>query len=109
MASITKVREPFVPGSDWRAIVTWKGDASYAAGGEALTLRECGFGPEAVFSYANVLFVKNLSEQAVLRPTAAHFDGTKVHLFDAATGKELAGGSDTSKVEVGLEIVCSSR
>lgn len=109
MASVTIKRDVFVPGNDWRAVVIWKGDASYANGGEALTLRECGFGPEAVFSHANTLWVKNLTEQAVFRPTTAQFDGSKVHLFDDVTGKELAAEKDVSKVEVAFEVVCTSR
>lgn len=109
MATVTKVREPYVPGNDWRAIVTWVGDNSYAEGGEALTLRECGFGPEAVFSHANTLFVQNLTEQAVFRPTTARFDGTKVRVFDDVTGKELAKEKDISKLTVQFEVVCTSR
>lgn len=109
MATATIVRGPFVPGNDWRAVVTWVGDASYLLAGEPLTLKECGFGPEAVFSHANTLFVQNLSEQAVFRPTTARYDGTKVHLFDDVTGKELAEAKDVSKVTVQFEIVCTSR
>lgn len=109
MATVTRTREPFVPGNDWRAIVTWVGDNSYANGGEALTLRECGFGPEAVFSHANILSVKNATEQGVFRPDNATYDGEKVHLWDSVTGKELAAEKDVSKVTVVIEVVCTSR
>lgn len=102
-------REVFVPGNDWRAVVEWTGDSSYLVGGESLTLRECGFGPEAVFSHANILYIENLTEQGVFRPTTAKYDGTKVKVFDAVTGKELATEKDISKLKIGLEVVCTSR
>jgi len=108
MATVTIERQPYVPGNDWRAIVKWVGDNSYAANGEALTLRECGFGAEAVFSHANTLSVANLSEQAVFIPNTAKYDGEKVHLYDAATGKELAGTKDVSKVTAYFEVVCTA-
>ena len=108
MATATIERVPYVPGNDWRAIVKWVGDNSYAAEGEALKLTECGFGPEAVFSHANILSVRNLTEQATFIPNSAYFDGTKIHLDDAATGKELAGTKDVSKVTVLLEVVCTA-
>ncbi len=109
MATVSTVREPFVPGNDWRTVVKWVGDSSYAEGGEALSLRECGFGPEAVFSYANTLRVENKTEQAVFVPTTVTYDGTKVHVYDSATGKELAKEKDISKLTVYIEIVCTSR
>lgn len=109
MATATLERSPpFVPGNDYRTVVKWVGDSSYAAGGEELTLKECGFGVEAVFSHASTLSVQNLTEQAVFVPNTAYYDGTKVHLYDAVTGKELASTKDVSKVTVRFEVVCTS-
>jgi len=99
---------PYVPGNLWTVTKTVVLDNSYAANGEPLSLRELGFGTEAVFHHANVLSVRNLSEQAVFVPTTAYYDGEKLHLYDAATGKELAGTKDVSKVTVQLEVYCSS-
>lgn len=99
---------PYIEGSEYISSVEWTGDNSYEAGGELLSLAEVGFGKEAVFKYANTCWVKNLSEQAVFIPNSGNYDGTKVHLFDAATGKELAGTKDVSKVTVLFEIHCSS-
>lgn len=99
---------PYVAGSDWIQFVKWVGDSSYLSGGETLSLKECGFGPEAVYLYANVLAVQNLSEQATYIPNTAFYDGEKLHLYDAATGKELASTKDASKVTVWLEVHCSS-
>lgn len=109
MATTTVKREPYVPGDRWHSRVEWVGDSSYANGGEAISRKELGAGPEAVFDYANVLYVKPLSEQGTYRPTTAYFDGSKIHLYDAATGKELEAGKDTSKITVGLEVVWKAR
>lgn len=109
MASVSLVTaSPQVSGVDWVAVVTWTGDSSYLAEGELLTLQECGFGKEAVFKYAVTNYVENLTEQAVYRPTTAKYDGAKVHVFDDATGKELASTKDISKFKAQFEIHCSS-
>lgn len=109
MASVEIKQGPAIPGNTWEAVVKWVGDNSYAENGEPLTLRECGFGPEAVFSYATTLSVQNLTEQAVYRVTNAFYDGSKVHLYDNATGKELAKEKDASKITAWFKVVCTSR
>lgn len=110
MAGTVKLLKPvpYIEGTEYITSVEWTGDNSYEAAGEALSLIEAGFGKEAVFKYANTCWVKNLSEQAVFIPNTASYDGSKVHLYDALTGKELAGTKDVSKVTVLFEIHCSS-
>jgi hypothetical protein len=107
--TVKKLREsPYIEGAEYVQLVEWTGDNSYEAGGEAFSLIEAGFGKEAVFKYANTCWIKNLSEQAVYQPTGAWFDGTKVHIVDNATGKELAGTKDVSKVTILFEIHCTA-
>ncbi len=97
---------PFIEGKDWVQLVEWTGDSSYLENGEPFSLVEAGFGKEAVFKYANTCWVKNLTEQATYRPNEAWYDGTKVHVVDDATGKELAATKDISKLTVLFEIHC---
>lgn len=110
MAGTVKILRnvPYIEGGEYISVVEWTGDNSYAEGGEAFTLQEAGFGKEAVFRYANTCWVKQLTEQVVYNPTLANYDGSKVHLIDAATGKELAKEKDVSKLVVLFEIHCGS-
>lgn len=105
--TISNVKPIQVPGKLYFTVNKVVLDNSYAAEGEPLTLQELGFGKEAVFSHADCQ-VENKSEQAVYVPNTATYDGAKVHVWDAATGKEVAGTKDLSKVTVVIECFCTS-
>lgn len=99
---------PTVEGKEWVNVVEWVGPASYTTGGEAFSLKEAGFGKEAIFKFANVSSVRNLSEQAVYRPEGFFYNGTGVFVVDQATGLELASTKNLSKVKVIFEVHCTA-
>lgn len=73
-------------------------DNSYAEGGEPLTKAQLGL---TEVTGADCFIVSG-SESATLRPTNAYYtpDTEKIHLIDSATGKEMEGTKDMSKVKV---------
>lgn len=71
-------------------------DNSYAEGGEAVTPAEMGFRRVDASSWQII----NGSESSTLRPTNCYYSGGKLHLIDSATGKEIEGTKDMSKVKV---------
>lgn len=99
---------PTVEGKDYCNLIKWVGPASYTTGGEGFTLKEAGFGKEAIFKFANVCSVQNLSAQAVYRPEGFFYDGALVHVVDSATGLELASTKDLHLVTVIFEVHCSA-
>lgn len=105
--TIASVRPTFIPGNLYATVNTVTLDNSYEANGELLTLQELGFGKEAVYSHSDCS-VENKSEQATYIPNTASYDGAKLHVFDAATGKELASTKDLSKVKVTVECFCTA-
>src|ERR1700749_2275503 len=71
-------------------------DNAYAEGGEALTPSQLGV---TVVHSARTELIAG-SESATLRPTNASYSEEKIHLIDSATGKEMEGTKDMSKVKV---------
>jgi hypothetical protein len=73
-------------------------DNSYAEGGEPLTKAQLGL---TEVTSADCFIVAG-SESSTLRPTNAYYTASeeKIHLIDSATGKEIEGTKDLSKVKV---------
>lgn len=96
--SVTNVKTTRVPGAERTAVKTVTFDNSYAEGGESLTPGELGL---TTVDYA-VCTITHGSESAELRPASAFYTPSteKIHLIDSATGKEVAGTKDMSKVTV---------
>lgn len=86
------------PGADEMTVTDVTFDNSYAEGGEKVTPEDLGL-TRVVHAESYVI---HGTESAELRVAFAHYDEETelLHLFDAATGKELAGTKDASKVKV---------
>ncbi len=84
------------PGAEERRIVKVKFDNSYAEGGESFTPSDVGLRRFDVDPVCNII---HGSESSELRAAAVYYASEKLHIHDAATGKEMAKEKDMSKVE----------
>ena len=93
-----RVQPSRVPGAEKRTVTRVTFDNAYPTGGEVVTAENLGL-HRVTFAQASVVVG---TESAVLRVANADYDtaNEKLKLFDNATGKELANGSDASKVVV---------
>jgi hypothetical protein len=105
--TVTAIKGLAVEGDLWYTVNDVTLDNSYAEGGEALTLRELGFGIEAVYSHS-AIDVKNLSEAEATTVGPISYDGSKIHVSDYKTQKEMAKEKDLSKVKLRIKTFCSS-
>ncbi len=108
MAITGKILKPkSVPGDLWYTVSEWTLDNSYALGGEPLTLRELGFGPEAVYLNSSIELLNGTEAEA--QPiTDLSYDGSKIHVIDGKTQKEVAETKDLSKVKFRITCYCTS-
>jgi len=97
-ASASRVQTGRPMGSDYYSIYNVTLDNSYAEGGETVTPRELGL-RRVTFA---ICTVTNGTESATVRAVSAYYTPSteKLHLIDSATGKEVSGTSDLSKVVV---------
>jgi hypothetical protein len=94
--SASTVERARVPGAERRSVTNVTFDSSYAEGGEPLTPSELGL-RRVTFATCSII---HGSESSTLRPGSAYYENEKLHLIDNATGKEVSGTSDMSKVVV---------
>lgn len=103
--SVTVVRPLSVVGDLWYTINDVVLPSSTTEGGETLSLKELGFGPEAVYvdSVAQITAVGSTSENV----TSVAYTGTKLVPFNE-TPAIVAKEKDLDEVKVRLKVYCSS-
>jgi hypothetical protein len=93
--TVENVREPFVP--KFISCKKVKFPASYTSGGEAFTPSTAGF-REVEFVFPVLIHGDEAksSEQFI---SGIYYEGEKLHLVNAKSGKEVEAGKNTEKVE----------
>lgn len=98
MATVTNVKPIGVPGDLWYAVNEVTLDTSYPTGGEAISLQDLGFGPEAVHLFT-IATIKTPAGE--VNQTNVNYDGSKLLVYNE-TPAQVANEANLNGTKVQL-------